>query len=841
MGRFRSLGLRLAVAVLSISAITGCGGGSHPGPPLFPGHINLTPSATVSLTVGSTLGFVATAQTASGTNLATTITYTSSDPSILNLAPNGVACAGHWDAAFTTCSPGATGLVTVTASALGGSSVPTSVFVHPQIDNIAVVGVLQNGATVQEPCLSESQSMTVEAHAYSHGTDITSSVGPFTWSANNSSVVTLTPLINSSFNFPTNQATATANAPGITYIYASANGASSNSFQQPQLTNPQGAPSPVLDFFATCPIQNIALELGAAGSAQTSFSVAKGSGSSSQTVVATVTDIMGYNSLPRTDGGLVLSKVPLTWTSSQPGPISVPTTGCVQSCALSLANPGSATITASCSPPTCNVGFPLVPASLSTSTQITDCTNFFQAIYPGFLGCQALIPTPVYSSSVFMDPSSNPPVQQLLPPTGAISGVVTGSTSLPAVFSSSIGCAHELPSSCNTFGYNVTTASSAGNATQFPVSPNSFVSDPTGNRVWMGSDFGAEIVTPSAFGSANSAFTSLGTVTGNVLASSLGGTLAAFSDTNHVPNQVYIVNANTPSSPASLMIPSATLAAFTPDTLKTYIVGNPTQGGTPGTSLYIYSALQALQGPITLTGPAGAIAFSPNSAFTFIAETGTSRNLTAYANCINPALAPILPADTMTLPADPILMKVMPALPPGSRDSSGVTIPTGIHILILDSTGFDVITSTVSPPATAGTLCPEVIQLGFPTHVLQRLELGQGALNPLNFFFSADNTLLYVVNSTSSSIIVYSLINGAVVGGIPLQNNAIPLTADISPDGGTIVIAGSDGLLHEVSTAVGGSDAAPISFPNAPNSLNPFCSFTPTAGPCALNVAQAKQ
>lgn len=871
MGRFRSLGLRLAVAVLSISAITGCGGGSHPGPPLFPGHINLNPSATVSLTVGSTLGFAATVQTASGTNLATTVTYTSSDTSILNLAPNGVACAGHWDAAFTTCSPGATGLVTVTASALGGNSVPTDVFVHPEIDNIAVVGVVQNGAPVQEPCLSESQSMTVEAHAYSHGTDITTSVGPFTWSANNASVVTLTPLTNNAFNFPTNQATATANAPGITYIYASANGASSNSFQQPQLTNSQGTPSPVLDFFATCAIQNIALELGAAGSAQTSFSVAKGSTSGSQTVVATVTDIMGYNSLPRTDGGLVLSKVPLTWTSSQPRSIGTPGTGCSLSCALSLPSPGSATITASCSPPTCNVGFPLIPASLSTSTQITDCNTFFQAIYPEFLGCQALIPVPVYASPVFINPPNSPvPLSNA----AAISGVVTGSTSPATVFASSTGCALEPPSSCNTFGYNVTTASSAGNATQFPVSPNSFVSDPTGNRVWMGSDFGAEIVNPSAFGSANPAFTPLGTVTGTVLASSLNGTLAAFSDTKHIPNQVYIVSSTSPSSPTALTIPNAQMAAFTPDGLKTYIVGETVVNNAAVPALYIYSPLQALQGPFTLTGTPKAISFSPNGAFTYIAEASLNNSaptLDVFSNCNNqPAgsitLSTAIPPDPR---ADPILMKVLPALPRGStagnihctltpttdisgcvKDSYGFPIPPDpdqtspqdIHVLILDSTGFDIANSAILPP-TAGSLCSQGIQFlsNDPSRAAQRIELGQGTLKPLNFFFSSDNTLLYVVNSTSSSIIVYSLVNGAVVGGIPLQNNATPLTADISPDGGTIVIAGSDGLLHEVSTAVGGSDATPISFPNAPNSLNPFCSFTPTAGPCTLNVAQAKQ
>jgi len=37
----------------------------------------------------------------------------------------------------------------------------------------------------------------------------------------------------------------------------------------------------------------------------------------------------------------------------------------------------------------------------------------------------------------------------------------------------------------------------------------------------------------------------------------------------------------------------------------------------------------------------------------------------------------------------------------------------------------------------------------------------------VNFFYSADDTLLYVVNSSSSSIIVYSFVNGAVIGWFP--------------------------------------------------------------------------
>jgi hypothetical protein len=110
--------------------------------------------------------------------------------------------------------------------------------------------------------------MTLEAHAFSNGSDVTASVGPFTWSSASPSVVTLTPLVNSAYNFATNQVTAKAVTPGITHIFASAGGVTSSSFQQPTYTQTISGStktSPVLDFFATCPIQNISLELGAAG------------------------------------------------------------------------------------------------------------------------------------------------------------------------------------------------------------------------------------------------------------------------------------------------------------------------------------------------------------------------------------------------------------------------------------------------------------------------------------------------------------------------------------------------------------------------------------------------
>src|SRR5690348_16085869 len=97
MSRSRSSGLWLIFPILALLTVSGCGGGSKPGPPLFPGKVTLSPSTATSLQLGGTLAFTAAVQTTSGTNLNTAISFDSSDPSILNVSPGGIACAGHWD------------------------------------------------------------------------------------------------------------------------------------------------------------------------------------------------------------------------------------------------------------------------------------------------------------------------------------------------------------------------------------------------------------------------------------------------------------------------------------------------------------------------------------------------------------------------------------------------------------------------------------------------------------------------------------------------------------------------------------------------------------------------
>ena len=152
--------LRLAVAVLALLGIGGCGGHKPPGASPFPAKVSLSPGGNLSVQLGNTFGFSASATNSANGAVVASFTYTSSDTSIVNIAPTGVACAGHWDAAFTSCTPGNSGMAQIVATTQGASSAPTFVFVHPPIDNILVKGVLPNNLPVQEPCLSQGQTMT---------------------------------------------------------------------------------------------------------------------------------------------------------------------------------------------------------------------------------------------------------------------------------------------------------------------------------------------------------------------------------------------------------------------------------------------------------------------------------------------------------------------------------------------------------------------------------------------------------------------------------------------------------------------------------------------------------
>jgi hypothetical protein len=795
MGRLRFGQWSSVVVAISVFLfLPACGKSKPPGASPFPAKITLIPSISASVQLGTILVLAATAQNGTNSSVRPAFTFASDNPGILDVAPNGIACAGTWNApAYTICTPAGIGVAQVTASALGATSPPTLIFVHSAIDNVQVsvvppVNSPPAACPNQQPlptacslpfngnaanyCLSQNQVQTLQATAYSQGVDITGSVGPFTWTQVNLGVATLTPIVTvTSYSVPTNQATASPTIPGQTQVIASASGVSSQPFN-----------------FETCPVQCIALQLGVTGSQRgstTSFSVNKGT---AETITATAVDVQGC----------IVPKPPLTWISSEPAAMTTgaATTGCPAgtTCAIATPQPGVAAITASCTPPTCNIGFPLNP--------------------PG--NPAPYVPQPVY-------------------PVTAISGLVSGAPTSSNVLATSQDCYSDPL--CSVAIYNVSTSTNLpGGSTPLPTPPNSLISDAAGDKAFMGSEFGAVAIQSANIGTSNpftplaAPGTKLGLVTGNVVAVSRNGNLAVFSDTVSTPNQVYLVTTIASATTTALNINSATAAAFSPDGLKTFILGNG------GNTLYIYSALQSLQPPISLPAPATSIVFSSSGSFGLLSGGSAPSTLAIYNTCDNSPVS--LPAPG--LPAPPMFLTMVPA---GNVPMGNASIPNlqldGLDLFFgIDNTGIDIIaTNAAAGPLTS--LCPQLVTLAqttlnttfMPTHI----DIGQGTFHPINFFISPASTFGYIVASDRSSILVYDF-STTSVSAIPLVNNTTPVAASMTVDGSLIYVAGSDGLLHEVSTALA-LDENQISFLPLPNSPNSFCY---TGNNCALNLVAVK-
>jgi len=391
--------------------------------------------------------------------------------------------------------------------------------------------------------------------------------------------------------------------------------------------------------------------------------------------------------------------------------------------------------------------------------------------------------------------------------------------------------------------YNIATSNNfSGGAFQISAPPNSLLFDGAGDRAYMGSEFGALAISPANFGSASaSPFQSLpasgtpiGLVTGKILAVSANGSLAIFSDTVSTPNRVYLVNtASTPPSSTPLNINSATAAAFSRDGLKVFILGNGDN------TLYIYSSLQSLQPPISLPAPATSIVFNSTGSFALLAGGSSPSGLAIYNTCDNSPVS----LSSGTIPGPPLFLKMVPAGDvPLNSTFGGILIPnlepTGLDFFFgLDNSGIEIIATNSSLPLPTGPgalapLCPQPVALAFlPAHI----DIGHGTFHPISFFLSPDATQAYVVTS-DLGVLVYNFNTNSASAAIQLVNNATPVAADITVDGSLIYVAGSDGLLHELNTALA-IDQNQTSFSPLPNSPNNFC-FTGTN--CQLNMVAVK-
>ena len=691
-----SVALVIVFLPLLTISLAGCGAKSPVTPTQYvvPISITMTPTQNFSMEQGTTDMFVTTVTGPTKQIVTEPVSYVSSNTAVVSIASNGDACAGSWNSLSNPqiCTPGPVGVAQVWATAQGVSSPITTVYVHQHIDKIVVNQFeLPNEPPPAHPCFSVGQLSHYRATAYSRGINITSTVGIFNWQAVNAAVATLATALTKGNGLLAGDLTVTAKVPGVTPILATLSGTDS-----------------VPVNFTTCAVQSIRIVVDGNSSNNIVFSSTAAANAST-----TVIDTLG-NTIPN---------VALTWNSSQLASVTA-TNG-------SLTGPaaGAATVTASCTPPTCNIGFlPSLP------------------IYP-----QNVI-------SMFVHPVSGPE-----------SGTV---------YVSSTGCG--TIDNCVSTIVPITTGTSntVGSAINLPATPNSLVFSPKGDKAYLGTTFGRS-------GTMGLTVFAAGTTTpppdytstpGKVLAVSPDGNTVIVSDTADQPNQVYIFNGTTSTSTA-FSITRASAAGFSPDSLKAYILA--------GSTLYVYSKLDAMRA-FPLRSPPNAVTFLSEGAFAYIAG-GTPSGVMVRRTCDNgladTVATPSTPSFIQTLLDGTHVLAIAPPLIDIITANTGPDGPSGCTPGISDSvvsynlghgnfTAKEVIVSEdgstvymiASNPAPSAILIFNVAAL-----TTSAIPLTGNAL-PVQMTLTPDGTTLYVAAS-DRTVHVLNTVNGADVQQITFPQN----------------------------------------------------------------------
>jgi hypothetical protein len=343
---------------------------------------------------------------------------------------------------------------------------------------------------------------------------------------------------------------------------------------------------------------------------------------------------------------------------------------------------------------------------------------------------------------------------------------------------------------CNSVAFPVTTGNTPiGTAVTLPRTPNSMMFDPTGARVYFGTDQGLMFVTASASPPAVNLVSSASspctvTLCGTVLAISNDGSHVVVSDTISSPNQVYIYSSS--SSTADLQIPGAIAAAFSPDGLKTFIFSNTGK-------MYVYSTVDAL-GSVAVGNTVTSAAFAADGSFAYVAGAQPG-SVGAYSTCALPGV-PSSSLGTVATGTTPLSIVPLPTSPADEveldKDTSQITqrvlaieqpantqLPTNVQFLTAQF-------SRKIIPQTQPTLCQLPSVTSFTAAA--NLNIGQGNFKPFYTRVVNGGAQVVLVGEGIPAVLVFDIASQSV-RTFPLVNNSIPLAASASPDGSQIYVA----------------------------------------------------
>jgi hypothetical protein len=151
---------------------------------------------------------------------------------------------------------------------------------------------------------------------------------------------------------------------------------------------------------------------------------------------------------------------------------------------------------------------------------------------------------------------------------------------------------------------------------------------------------------------------------------------------------------------------------------------------------------------------------------------------------------PVVPTFIQTLPGAAKLL-------PSNSDT-----PDTFHMLAVAPPDIDIVGVNTTPSGCTPPLADEPVA---------SFNLGQGNFVAKQLIISQNGSTAYVIASNISSVLVFNLA-GQTPSTISLSDNAMPLSAALTPDGTLLYVGANDGTVHVVSTLAGG-DIQQISFP----------------------------